>query len=214
MQCGRTGTLYVSWQSIGSTPNSNEYITLVETSLQPLSILKNGMLCLLSDICLMRDSDRIQMKRLRSKLTTSYLKTVEVAISKVFYYRKKSSMTILGVAAATYLLITSSESYVLTTSSDLLRRSKRRNLRLRCELLDSQPSLRRSFLNQSVLAGFSLVVGIQPTFAAGTSMVENSMPSSKNKKLGGLASKIQSVGHVMVSRKVVSFQYRCYVSPN
>ena len=168
----------------------------------------------MSDICLMRDSDRIQMKRLRSELTTSYLKTVEVAISKVFYYRKKSSMTILGVAAATYLLITSSESYVLTTSSDLLRRSKRRNLRLRCELLDSQPSLRRSFLNQSVLAGFSLVVGIQPTFAAGTSMVENSMPSSKNKKLGGLASKIQSVGHVMVSRKVVSFQYRCYVSPN
>ena len=34
---GRTGTLYVSWRSTGSTPNSNEYITPVETSLQPRS---------------------------------------------------------------------------------------------------------------------------------------------------------------------------------
>jgi hypothetical protein len=111
---------------------------------------------------------------------------------------------ILSLPALAYLLIGTGESYVLTTESSNLRHSRRRNIRLRCESADPQLGMRRSFLTHSVLAGFNLVIGIQPTFAAGTSMIENGAPSSKNKKLGGLAFKIQSVGHVMVSFKLVA----------
>jgi hypothetical protein len=111
-------------------------------------------------------------------------------------------MQIFGLPALTYLLIGTRESYAWTTSSDL-RRSRRRNIHLRCESLDKKLRLRRSFLNQVGLAGFNLIVGTQPAIAAGTSMVETGVPSSKNKKLGGLAFKIQSIGHVMVSYELL-----------
>ena len=107
-------------------------------------------------------------------------------------------MKILGLPAIFYLLLISQgESYVSTTSSGL-QHSRIRNTRLRCELSDPQLGLRRSILKQTVLVGCNLVFGPQPTFAAGTSIVDTAVPSSKNKKLGGLAFKIQSVGHVMV----------------
>jgi hypothetical protein len=108
-------------------------------------------------------------------------------------------MKIWGLPWLMYLLITSGESYLLTKSTDL-RQSRRRNVRLRCALSDPKQGVRRAFLSQTVLVGFNLVMGIQSSSAAGTSTVESVMPSSKNKKLGGLAFKIQSVGHVMVSQ--------------
>jgi hypothetical protein len=110
-------------------------------------------------------------------------------------------MKIFGLPWSMYLLITSGESYLLTTSTNL-RQRLRRNVRLQCALSDPQQGVRRAFLSQTVLVGFNFLVGIQSTSAAGTSTVESVMPSSKNKKLGGLAFKIQSVGHVMVSHKL------------
>lgn len=109
-------------------------------------------------------------------------------------------MKIFGLAGLAYLLFTTGESYLLTTSPRL-QHSRRRNERLRCEISDEQLGMRRSLLNSAVLAGFSFIAGVQPALATGTSMVQNGMPSPKNKKLGGLAFKIQSVGYVMVSNR-------------
>ena len=105
-----------------------------------------------------------------------------------------------------YLLITIGESYQLAKSTNL-RQRRQRNLRLQCTSSGPQQDVRRAFLSQTVLVGFNLVVGIQSTSAAGSSTAEN-ITSSKNKKLGGLAFKIQSVGNVMVSHKLVRFVVR------
>ncbi len=111
-------------------------------------------------------------------------------------------MKIFGLPGLAYLLFTTGESYVLTTSSRL-EHSRKRNERLRCEISDEQLGLRRSLLNNAVLAGFSFITGVQPALAAETSMVPSGMPPPKNKKLGGLAFKIQSVGYVMVSYRLL-----------
>jgi hypothetical protein len=106
-------------------------------------------------------------------------------------------MKTFGLPVLSYLLLGMRESYSWTISST--SRSWKRNTDLKCKSSGSQLGLRRSLLYQAGLVAFNLVVGVQPTFGAGTmSTVETGAPASKNKKLGGLAFKIQSVGHVMV----------------
>jgi hypothetical protein len=72
---------------------------------------------------------------------------------------------------------------------------------------EERDDTRRTYLNQAVMAGFALVAGAQSTFAAGsTTNMDTGMATTKNKKLGGLALKIRSVGVIMVGE-------HCFCSP-
>lgn len=61
-------------------------------------------------------------------------------------------------------------------------------------------SSRRKYLVSSLISVVALPLTDRPVFAIDTgTSADNGMVSTKNKKIGGLALKIRSVGHIMVS---------------
>jgi hypothetical protein len=106
-------------------------------------------------------------------------------------------MRISDFAGIVSLLFIIGEAYTIQSVSDV-RPFYRRNIILRCESSETQQNVRRNFLDQAFMVGVAYVVGVQPTLAAGLTNADNGMPTTKNKKLGGLAHKIQAVGHVLV----------------
>jgi hypothetical protein len=82
------------------------------------------------------------------------------------------------------------------------RRSEKQLTRLRERRVhgENYDATRRNFLTNSLITAGSLTFTGQPVLAVPTPTgSENGMATTKNKKIGGLALKIRSVGHIMVS---------------
>jgi hypothetical protein len=111
-------------------------------------------------------------------------------------------MKIVELAGLVLLLFASGESF--SVSIETCSRCPS-STRLHQQILQPEDfdNTRRSYLNRAITAAFAFDIGANlPTIAAAATTVngENGMTTTKNKKLGGLALKIRSVGLILVSQ--------------
>lgn len=96
--------------------------------------------------------------------------------------------------------------FVSQTVESVRREGQRARLPERRLNTEDYDTTRRNYLMNALICSVSLTVTVQPSLAISASSVSGSdsgMATTKNKKIGGLALKIRSVGHIMVREHYV-----------